>query len=437
MQLANQTFYLSIMIVLLGLMAGFLSRQDGFRTAKLVMYWPLSLLLLSASMGSFFIAGWGSKFFLITANITLIGGVICIGLLFRSWRESISRQLTLMAGAAFLLSSGVYLFLFFNGTTNDRIYLLNGILILTSCWQLVELASLVGHQVKAYQVKILIGIEIAEIIVRSLRSLHLYFYSEANIGSLYQEGPVGFSLRVASILLLVMTCVLITNYYLETLWQEHRNSARAIESGMLKSLNALSMVRDNETGNHILRTQHYVRRLAERLRDMGIYSSELSSKAIDHMAKAAPLHDIGKVGIPDDILKKPGSLSDEEWAIMKTHAALGENVLNAAKLDDAKHAKVLDIAIEIAGSHHENWDGTGYPRGLKYGEIPLSARIMALADMYDALVSERVYKRKWTHEEACEEILKNKGKRFDPAVVEAFIEEQSFFNDIANRYSDV
>lgn len=437
MQLANQTFYLSIMIVLLGLMAGFLSRQDGFRTAKLVMYWPLSLLLLSVSMGSFFIAGWGSKFFLVTANITLIGGVICIGLLFRSWRESISRQLTLMAGAAFLLSSGVYLFLFFNGTTNDRIYLLNGILILTSCWQLVELASLVGHQVKAYQVKILIGIEIAEIIVRSLRSLHLYFYSEVNIGSLYQEGPVGFSLRVASILLLVMTCVLITNYYLETLWQEHRNSARAIESGMLKSLNALSMVRDNETGNHILRTQHYVRRLAERLRDMGIYSSELSSKAIDHMAKAAPLHDIGKVGIPDDILKKPGSLSDEEWAIMKTHAALGENVLNAAKLDDAKHAKVLDIAIEIAGSHHENWDGTGYPRGLKYGEIPLSARIMALADMYDALVSERVYKRKWTHEEACEEILKNKGKRFDPAVVEAFIKEQSFFNDIANRYSDV
>ena len=372
-----------------------------------------------------------------TANISLIGGVICIGLLFRSWRESISHQLALMAGGAFLLSSGVYLFLLFNGTTNDRIYLLNGILILTSCWQLIELASLVGHQIKAYQVKILIGIEIAEIIVRTSRSLHLYFYTEANLGSLYQEGPVGFSLRVASILLLVMTCVLITNYYLETLWQEHRNSARAIESGMLKSLNALSMVRDNETGNHILRTQHYVRRLAERLRDMGIYSSELSSKAIDHMAKAAPLHDIGKVGIPDDILKKPGSLSDEEWAIMKTHAALGENVLNAAKLDDAKHAKVLDIAIEIAGSHHENWDGTGYPRGLKYGEIPLSARIMALADMYDALVSERVYKRKWTHEEACEEILKNKGKRFDPAVVEAFIKEQSFFNDIANRYSDV
>lgn len=437
MQLANQTFYLTIMIVLLGLMAGFLSRQDGFRNARLVLYWPLSLLLLSISMASFFIAGWGSKFFLASANISLIGGVICIGLLFRSWRKPLGRSMVLIASGAFFVSSGVYLFLLFNGSTNDRIYLLNSILILASCWQLLELRSLVGIKVKAYQIKILIGIEVAEIIVRALRSAHLYFFTEANLGSLYQEGATGFSLRVASILLLVMTCVLITNYYLETLWQEHRNNARAIESGMLKSLNALSMVRDNETGNHILRTQHYVKRLAEQLKTMGIYTSELSERAIDHMTKAAPLHDIGKVGIPDDILKKPGSLSDEEWVIMKTHAALGENVLNSAKLDDTKHAKVLEVAIEIAGSHHENWDGSGYPRGLKHEEIPLSARIMALADMYDALVSERVYKRKWSHEEACEEITRNKGKRFDPAVVEAFIREQSFFNDIANRYGDI
>lgn len=437
MQLANQTFYLSILIVLLGLLAGFLSRQDGFRSAKSILYWPLSILFLSISMASFFIASWGSKFFLATANISLIGGVLCIGLLFRSWREPISRKLTLMAGGAFVLSSAIYLYLLFNGSTNDRIYLLNGILILTSCWQLVELAGLVGHKVKVYQVKILIGIEIAEIIVRLLRSLHLYFYTEANLGSLYQEGTIGFSLRVASILLLLMTCVLITNYYLETLWKEHRNNARAIESGMLKSLNALSMVRDNETGNHILRTQHYVKRLAKRLKAMGIYATQLSDDAIERMTKAAPLHDIGKVGIPDHILKKPGSLSDEEWVTMKTHAALGENVLSAAKLEDTKHAKVLDVAIEIAGSHHENWDGSGYPRGLKHENIPLSARIMALADMYDALVSERVYKRKWTHEEACAEILKNKSKRFDPAVVEAFIHEQDYFDEIAKRYSDV
>jgi hypothetical protein len=411
MQLANQTFYLSILIVLLGLMAGFLSRQDGYRTAKLTLYWPLSLLFLSTSMGSFFIASWGSKFFLALANISLIGGVICISLLFRSWREPISRNVRLMAGYAFLLSTAIYLYLLFNGTTNSRIYLLNSILIFASCWQLLELVRLVGRKVKAYQIKVLMGIEIAEIIVRLMRSAHLYFYTEANLGSLYQEGAIGFSLRVASILLLVMTCVLITNYYLEILWQEQRNNARSIESGMLQSLNALSMVRDNETGNHILRTQSYVKKLAQRLRDMGIYVSELSENAIERMTKAAPLHDIGKVGIPDGILKKEGSLTPEEWAVMQTHAALGENVLNAAKLDDNQHAKVLDVAIQIAGSHHENWDGSGYPRGLKGEEIPLAARIMALADMYDALVSERVYKRKWTHEEACEEILKNKGKR--------------------------
>jgi hypothetical protein len=436
MQLANQTFYLSILIVLLGLMAGFLSRQDGYRTAKLTLYWPLSLLFLSTSMGSFFIASWGSKFFLALANISLIGGVICISLLFRSWREPVSRKVRSMAGYAFFLSTAIYLYLLFNGTTNSRIYLLNSILILASCWQLLELVRLVGRKVNAYQIKVLMGIEIAEIIVRLMRSAHLYFYTEANLGSLYQEGATGFSLRVASILLLVMTCVLITNYYLEILWQEQRNNARSIESGMLQSLNALSMVRDNETGNHILRTQSYVKKLAQRLREMGVYVSELSENAIERMTKAAPLHDIGKVGIPDGILKKEGSLTPEEWAVMQTHAALGENVLNAAKLDDSKHTKVLDVAIQIAGSHHENWDGSGYPRGLKGEEIPLAARIMALADMYDALVSERVYKRKWTHEEACEEILKNKGKRFDPAVVEAFIHEQPYFDEIANYYGD-
>ena len=154
------------------------------------------------------------------------------------------------------------------------------------------------------------------------------------------------------------------------------------------------------------------------------------------MRKAAPLHDIGKVGIPDGILKKEGGLTEEEWGIMKTHASLGQNVLSAAQMGDVQHAGVLDVAIEIAGSHHENWDGSGYPRGLKGFEIPLSARIMALADMYDALVSERVYKHKWTHEQAYEEIVGNKGKRFDPLVVEAFVHDSDYFNEIANRYSD-
>jgi response regulator RpfG family c-di-GMP phosphodiesterase len=205
---------------------------------------------------------------------------------------------------------------------------------------------------------------------------------------------------------------------------------------MLNSLNALSMVRDNETGNHILRTKNYVRALAERLRVSGAYPGQLSKKGIEDIVKAAPLHDIGKVGIPDTILQKPGPLTEDEWQIMKTHAALGQDVLTAAKLKDAKHTNVLDAAIKIAGCHHENWDGSGYPKGLKGEEIPLAARLMSLADTYDALISERVYKKKWTHDEACAEILSLKGKRFDPLIVEAFMQEKDHFVEISQMYSD-
>jgi response regulator RpfG family c-di-GMP phosphodiesterase len=179
-----------------------------------------------------------------------------------------------------------------------------------------------------------------------------------------------------------------------------------------------------------------VRALAERLYSSGIYIDELSPKTIEDMVKAAPLHDIGKVGIPDEILKKPGLLNDEEWATMKTHANLGRDVLNAAKLKDAKNTHVLDAAIKIAGNHHECWDGSGYPLGLKGSEIPLAARLMSLADTYDALVNERVYKRKWSHEEACSEIFRLKGIRFDPRVVEAFIQEKDNFLRISELYGD-
>ena len=436
MQLANQTFYFSSLIILLGLMAGCFSRKDGTSSNKQNLYWPLSLFLLAVSMACFFIGSWGGKIVLAIANISLIGGVICIGILFRSWRGQATKFSLVISAISFVICAIAYLYLLANGTTSDRIYLMNSILAIASFWQVLELWSLLKNKNKAYQIKLLIGIEILEIFVRVMRSVYLHFYSDSNLSSLYQESAIGFSLRVVSILLLIMVCVIITNYYLESLWKEHRNNARAIENGMLQCLNALSMVRDNETGNHILRTQHYVKRLAEGLRELGHYVDDLSNSAIEHMANAAPLHDIGKVGIPDHILKKEGSLDADEWAIMQTHASLGENVLKAAKLDDAKSAKVLDAAIEIAGSHHENWDGTGYPKGLKGQDIPLSARIMSLADMYDALVSERIYKKKWSHEDACQEIIQNKGKRFDPAVVEAFIKEQEYFNEIASRYSD-
>jgi HD-GYP domain-containing protein (c-di-GMP phosphodiesterase class II) len=208
------------------------------------------------------------------------------------------------------------------------------------------------------------------------------------------------------------------------------------EMQMLITLNALSLTRDNETGKHILRTQNYVKNLALRLKKMGHYTKELNDQCIEALYKAAPLHDIGKVGIPDNILNKPGRFTDDEWVIMKSHAMLGETILLSADIEVEGDHGVIRKAIEIAGGHHEKWDGTGYPRGIKGEEIPLSARIMALADVYDALTSDRVYKIGWTHQDAINEIVSKRGIHFDPLVVDAFISEQSNFQEIDKEYRD-
>ena len=208
-----------------------------------------------------------------------------------------------------------------------------------------------------------------------------------------------------------------------------------LEEQMLSTLNAIALARDNETGQHILRTQRYVKAIALRLRALGYYLEELSDTDIDIMFKAAPLHDIGKVGIPDNILLKPGRLTEDEWSVMKTHAIIGEKTLAATK-HDKEHSRLLTVAQNIAGGHHEYWNGEGYPRGLQGQQIPLEARIMALADVYDALVSERVYKKSWAHESAVQFITKKKDIQFDPLVVEAFLWDTSVFNEIAQEFKD-
>ena len=434
MQLANQTFYLAIFVVLFGLMARFLSNKDDDRAQFRVIYWPAGLSFLAASMLGYATAPWGGIFVLALANIFLIAGIANISLLFSCWNDSLARSNKVAASALFGVASLVYIYLQFFGETQDRVHLMNMVLAVFCIWQIAALTQLLKKD-NAYQIKILLGVEFIQLgalVVHSLLALH----ELSHPGTLYQESGWAFAMRIVSILAITSVCILINNYYLEKLWHEYRRSSRAIEDGMLNSLNALSMVRDNETGNHILRTKNYVRALAERLRVSGAYTDELSKRDIENIVKAAPLHDIGKVGIPDTILKKPGSLTEEEWLIMKTHAALGQDVLTAAKLKDAKHTNVLDAAIKIAGCHHENWDGSGYPNGLKGEEIPLPARLMSLADTYDALISERVYKKQWSHDEACAEIVNLKGKRFDPLIVEAFMQEKDNFLQIAQMYKD-
>ena len=232
---------------------------------------------------------------------------------------------------------------------------------------------------------------------------------------------------------------LLNNYLLIS--QRELEASRALQQAssakysMFDALNQLSLARDNETGSHILRTQHYVRVIALALRDLSMpHASQLNDETIEAMFLAAPLHDVGKVGIPDSILLKPGKLTESEWTVMKTHALIGENVLLSAA-DEAGSAD-LKIAGDLAGGHHEKWNGTGYPRALAGEAIPLSARIMAIADVYDALTSSRVYKSAWSHAEAKSEIASLSGTQFDPQVVKAFFAAETEIVLIAEQFKD-
>ena len=201
------------------------------------------------------------------------------------------------------------------------------------------------------------------------------------------------------------------------------------------SLATLAETRDNETGAHLLRTQRYVRALAEHLKEHPKYRDLLRAETIDLLFKSAPLHDIGKVGIPDAILLKPGKLTEEEFTIMKKHPGLGRDALRVAEKELGSNS-FLEIAREIAFTHHEKWDGSGYPNGLQGEKIPLSGRLMAVADVYDALVSARVYKPAFPHDKAMAIIKEGSGSHFDPMVIEALVAREQEIIEIARRYRD-
>ncbi len=219
--------------------------------------------------------------------------------------------------------------------------------------------------------------------------------------------------------------------------EARRREVERLRDTTLFVMVGLAEFRDADTGNHIQRTQEYVRALASWLAAQPDGAVDLSPDAIDELAKAAPLHDIGKVAIPDGILLKPGRLSEDEWRIMKTHAEQGGDLLQRAidKLgDDA--GLMLTYGKQIARHHHEKWDGSGYPDGLAGTGIPLSARLMAVADVYDALISPRPYKQAMTHDEALDYIRDGSGSHFDPRVVEALEACVEQMQDIASRWAD-
>ena len=192
-----------------------------------------------------------------------------------------------------------------------------------------------------------------------------------------------------------------------------------MQSGMISFMAEVVENRDDNTGGHIRRTAKYVEGIARELKKRGTYGDILTDRYMRDMIVAAPLHDIGKIHIPDAVLNKPGRLTDEEFALMKTHTTAGAELLNLAK-EELGASDYLNMAVQMAAHHHEWWNGRGYPDGVSGEDIPLCARIMAVADVFDALTSKRCYKSAMPLEKAYAIIREENGTHFDPAVVEAF-----------------
>jgi putative two-component system response regulator len=226
------------------------------------------------------------------------------------------------------------------------------------------------------------------------------------------------------------------NDYLEAEVARRTAEISAIQDVTILAMASLAETRDTDTGNHIRRTQFYVRALAERLKEHPRFRHFLEPATVEMLFKSAPLHDIGKVGIPDRILLKPGRLDEDEYEVMKTHTTLGRDAIRSAEERLGTSVEFLRLAKEIAYGHQEKWDGTGYPQGLGGDDIPISARLMAVADVYDALVSRRIYKDGMTHEEALALLVAGRGTHFDPDVVDAFVEIESEVRGIAALFRD-
>ncbi len=216
------------------------------------------------------------------------------------------------------------------------------------------------------------------------------------------------------------------NLLLEQKVRARTHEIELTQDAAIYSLSMLAEARDEETGEHIQRTQLFVQSLAKKLQSQPKFSAILDDKTIELLYKSAPLHDIGKIAVPDHILKKPGKLTAEEQLEMQKHTIYGGDALKIAEKRSGS-SSFLKFAREIAYSHQEKWDGSGYPEGLKGEQIPISARLMAVADVYDALVNKRIYKPAFSHQEAVDYITQEKGKHFDPDMVDAFIQIEAEF----------
>lgn len=226
------------------------------------------------------------------------------------------------------------------------------------------------------------------------------------------------------------------NRFLDEEVQRRTRDVFVMQEASVMAMAALAELRDNETGGHLQRSKLYIQELAECLSRREKYKALLNPDKIRLIVFSSPLHDIGKIGISDHVLLKPGPLTAEEYAVMKTHAALGRDAIFCTEKLIGGAETFLSCAREIAYSHHEKWDGSGYPQGISGEAIPLPARLMAVADAYDALTSRRIYKEAVSHGEAVSIIRADSGRHFDPDVVEAFLILEERFLEISRQYKD-
>ncbi len=297
------------------------------------------------------------------------------------------------------------------------------------------------------------GLESLGVLVFGLISTLILAWTGAGLSSLLL-GVVGIAVWQASVWTfrnegifispVLPLIVLVCNFSILTFvrfWQEEQRvkertrELAMVQEATIESMSSLTETRDPGTGEHIRRTQNYIRLLAEYLKNQPRFSPFLDEESIDLLCKSAPLHDIGKVGVSDRILLKPGRLTDQEFEEMKRHTVYGRDTIRAAERN-LGNTSFLRIAREITYTHHERWDGSGYPEGLKGEQIPVPGRLMALVDSYDALTSKRVYKPGISHEKAVDIIIEEKGSHFDPGVVDAFLEVKENFRQIALKYAD-
>lgn len=261
-------------------------------------------------------------------------------------------------------------------------------------------------------------------------------YMPLNVEQNIMQDPINWILRLLTYTTIAYVIGLFADHYRQEIEKVKKRDNEIFEAQMatIYSLVKLSESRDYNTGEHIMRVAELCKLLAAKLRCSEKYRSYINDDYVEYISKAAPLHDIGKVGIPDYILLKPGKLTTEEFEIMKTHTIIGENTLLEVKHRFPGY-RFLELAVHITRCHHERWDGTGYPDGLSGEAIPLSARIMALADTYDALRSQRVYKGAISHEDSIDIIRQGTGNHFDPEIAGVFLQFESEIEKIYRSYT--